>query len=235
MTATAPNPVAPDHGRTPGTARAALSYRSFRIVFTGLALSQVGTWMQNFTLPAYIDDRTGRPALVGLMIFMQLGPLLVLSIPAGVLADKVSKQKLMLVMQSVSRVVHDPARLPGRQRRRALDDLRDPTRHRRRQRAQRARVPVVDAAARAPSGPPGRDQPQLGDDQRQPRDGPGARRAARRARHVDRADLPRQRRHLPLLHRALLVVHMPDVRGSFAEKGWRACSPASTSSRTARC
>lgn len=102
MTATAPNPVAPDHDRTPGTARAALSYRSFRIVFTGLALSQVGTWMQNFTLPAYIDDRTGRPALVGLMIFMQLGPLLVLSIPAGVLADKVSKQRLMLVMQSVS-------------------------------------------------------------------------------------------------------------------------------------
>ncbi len=102
MTATAPNHVAPAHGRTPGTARAALSYRSFRIVFVGLALSQVGTWMQNFTLPAYIDDRTGRPALVGLMIFMQLGPLLVLSIPAGVLADKVSKRKLMLVMQSAS-------------------------------------------------------------------------------------------------------------------------------------
>ncbi len=102
MTATAPNRVAPEHGHKPGTARAALSYRGFRIVFTGLALSQVGTWMQNFTLPAYIDDRTGRPALVGLMIFMQLGPLLVLSIPAGVLADKVSKQKVMLAMQSVS-------------------------------------------------------------------------------------------------------------------------------------
>ena len=95
----------PAHGHTPGTARAALSYRNFRIIFTGLALSQVGTWMQNFTLPAYIDARTGRPALVGLMIFAQLGPLLVLSIPAGVLADKVSKQKLMLSMQAISIVL----------------------------------------------------------------------------------------------------------------------------------
>jgi len=90
----------PDHGRETGTARAAFSYRGFRIIFIGLALSQVGTWMQNFTLPAYIDDQTGRPALVGLMIFMQLGPLLILSIPGGVLADRVSKQKLQLVMQA---------------------------------------------------------------------------------------------------------------------------------------
>ena len=58
--------------------------------------------MQNFTLPAYIQDRTDRPAFVGVAIFMQLGPLLVLSIPAGVLADKVSKQKLQLAMQSIS-------------------------------------------------------------------------------------------------------------------------------------
>ena len=90
------------HGYQPGTARAALSYRRFRIIFFGLALSNIGTWMQNFTLPAYIDDRTGRPALVGLMVFMQLGPLLLLSIPGGVLADRVSKQKLQLTMQSAS-------------------------------------------------------------------------------------------------------------------------------------
>jgi MFS family permease len=101
MTTAAPDtPVDPPaHGHEPGTARAALSYRNFRIVFLGLALSQVGTWMQNFTLPAYIDDRTGRPALVGVFIFAQLGPLLILSVPAGVLADKVSKRALMLSMQ----------------------------------------------------------------------------------------------------------------------------------------
>ena len=99
MTTDAAPPQAPEHGYEPGTARAALSYRSFRIIFIGLALSNIGTWMQNFTLPAYVDDRTGRPALVGAMIFMQLGPLLLLSIPGGVLADRVSKQKLQLTMQ----------------------------------------------------------------------------------------------------------------------------------------
>jgi MFS family permease len=108
MTSATDAPLAgatPAHGYVPGTARAALSYRSFRIIFIGLALSNIGTWMQNFTLPAYIDARTGRPALVGVMVFMQLGPLLLLSIPAGVLADKVSKQKLQLWMQSISVVL----------------------------------------------------------------------------------------------------------------------------------
>lgn len=105
MTAPIDVDAPPTHGRIPGTASAALSYRSFRIIFIGLALSNIGTWMQNFTLPAYIDDRTGRPALVGVMVFMQLGPLLVLSIPGGVLADRVSKQKLQLTMQSASVVL----------------------------------------------------------------------------------------------------------------------------------
>jgi MFS family permease len=104
MSTTAEILTPPPHGHQPGTARAALSYRKFRIIFFGLALSNIGTWMQNFTLPAYIDDRTGRPALVGAMVFMQLGPLLLLSIPGGVLADRVSKQKLQLTMQGASAI-----------------------------------------------------------------------------------------------------------------------------------
>jgi len=101
----APPSAPPDHGRAPGTARAALAYPSFRLVFFGLALSQIGTWMQNVTLPAYVQDRTGSPTLVGVTIAVQLGPLLLFSIPAGALADKVSKQKLMIVMQTLSAVL----------------------------------------------------------------------------------------------------------------------------------
>ncbi len=89
------------HARTPGTARAALSYPDFRILFIGMALSSVGTWMQNFTLPAYVDGRTGSASLVGLLIFVQLGPLLVLSIPAGILADRFDRTKLVIAMQAV--------------------------------------------------------------------------------------------------------------------------------------
>lgn len=89
------------HDHRPGTARAALSYPAFRILFVGTALSSVGTWMQNFTLPAYLDARTGSAGLVGLMIFVQLGPLLLLSIPAGILADRVDRTRLVVAMQVV--------------------------------------------------------------------------------------------------------------------------------------
>ncbi|MGI9053404.1 MAG: MFS transporter [Ilumatobacteraceae bacterium] len=89
------------HSHRPGTARAALAYRDFRLVWFGLFLSNIGTWMQNFTLPAYIEHRTGSAALVGLLVFMQLGPLLVLSIPAGVLADKFPRGPYLIVMQAV--------------------------------------------------------------------------------------------------------------------------------------
>jgi MFS family permease len=91
----------PPHRHRPGTARAALSYRNFRILVIGTALSNVGTWMQNFTLPAYLDHRTESARLVGLLVFTQLGPLLLLSLPAGVLADRVNRTRFVIAMQAV--------------------------------------------------------------------------------------------------------------------------------------
>lgn len=92
------------HRHRPGTARAALSYRDFRWIWLGLFASNIGTWMQNFTLPAYIEDRTESAALVGVLVFTQLGPLLVLSIPAGVLADRFPRRPYLVVMQSIQAV-----------------------------------------------------------------------------------------------------------------------------------
>ena len=83
----------------PGTARSALRHRRFRLLFIGVSLSNVGTWMQNFILPAYLDARTGSAALVGVLVFAQLGPQLLLSIPAGVVADRVDRTRLVLAMQ----------------------------------------------------------------------------------------------------------------------------------------
>ena len=87
------------HSHTPGSARAALSYRSYRIIWTGLLLSSIGTWMQNLALPAYIDHRTGSARIVGILIFAQLGPLLLLAIPGSVLADRVNRRFFLLAMQ----------------------------------------------------------------------------------------------------------------------------------------
>jgi MFS family permease len=66
-----------------------------------LFASNIGTWMQNFTLPAYIEHRTHSATLVGLLVFTQLGPLLLLSIPAGVLADKVPRVPFLVSMQAL--------------------------------------------------------------------------------------------------------------------------------------
>ncbi|MEO5974762.1 MAG: MFS transporter [Ilumatobacteraceae bacterium] len=85
----------------PGSARAALAVRDFRYMWYGSFLSNVGTWMQNVVLPAYIYHRTGKASLVALLIFAQLGPLLVLSIPAGVIADRFDRRTWLISMQSM--------------------------------------------------------------------------------------------------------------------------------------
>ena len=85
----------------PGTARAAFSYPDFRIMWTANFMSSIGTWMQNVALPAYVYQRTSSASIVGLFIFAQLGPLLLLSVPAGVLADRFDRRKWLLFAQVI--------------------------------------------------------------------------------------------------------------------------------------
>ena len=87
------------HRHRAGTARAALAYRDYRLVWTGLFLSSIGTWMQNLTLPAYIDARTGSAKIVSLLVFAQLGPLLLLAIPGAIIAERVNRRTFLLWMQ----------------------------------------------------------------------------------------------------------------------------------------
>ncbi|MEO6126301.1 MAG: MFS transporter [Ilumatobacteraceae bacterium] len=101
-----PNATAPRSTSTakPGTARAALGYRDFRIIFIGLFASSVGTWMQNLALPAYIDDRTHQATWVAIIGFAQLGPLLLLSIPGGVIGDKFPRRQWLVTSQGAQLV-----------------------------------------------------------------------------------------------------------------------------------
>ena len=87
------------HGHTPGSARAALAYPDFRRMWTASFSSNIGTWMQNVVLPVYVLDRTNSASAVGIMVFAQLGPLLFLSIPAGVIADRFDRRKWLIAMQ----------------------------------------------------------------------------------------------------------------------------------------
>jgi predicted MFS family arabinose efflux permease len=85
-----------DRTITPGTARAALSYPVFRLVFVGALLSNIGSWMQNVVLNAYAYDVTGSATVVSLVTFGQLGPLLVLSLVGGALADIFDRRTLLI-------------------------------------------------------------------------------------------------------------------------------------------
>ncbi len=92
--------ITDDHPRSHGTALAALRTPAFFVMWVGSFASNIGTWMQTVVLPAYIDRRTESGAMVGLFTFAQLGPLLLLSIPGGVLADKFPRKPWIATMQA---------------------------------------------------------------------------------------------------------------------------------------
>jgi MFS family permease len=85
----------------PGSARSALSHPHFRRIFIASFGSNIGSWIQNVVLPIYIYERTGKASIVALLIFAQMGPLLLLAIPAGVIADSVDRRKWLAAMQVV--------------------------------------------------------------------------------------------------------------------------------------
>jgi MFS family permease len=88
-----------------GTAQAALRHRDFRIVYAGTFASNVGTWMQNVILGAYMLDTTGKGSWVSLVFFAQLGPLLFLSLAGGALADTVDRRRLLVTLQLIQGIL----------------------------------------------------------------------------------------------------------------------------------
>jgi MFS family permease len=74
----------------------ALRHRTFRVVFVGAFLSNIGTWMQSAVLAGYGYSLTRSASFVGLLWFAQLGPSVVLSIVGGLVADLVDRRKLLI-------------------------------------------------------------------------------------------------------------------------------------------
>ena len=99
------SPLATETGELPitrpGSVRSAMSHEQFRRIFVASFGSNIGTWIQNVVLPIYIYNRTGKASVVALMILAQMGPLLLLAIPAGVIADSVDRRTWLSSMQMV--------------------------------------------------------------------------------------------------------------------------------------
>jgi MFS family permease len=85
----------------PGTARAALQHRVFRRVFLGAFLSNIGSWMQNVVLGALAYDLFRSPTFLGVLLFAQLGPLLLFSLVGGLLADAFDRRRLLVTVSLV--------------------------------------------------------------------------------------------------------------------------------------
>jgi MFS family permease len=84
----------------PGTFRS-LRIHNYRLYWLGLLVSLVGTWMQSVAQAWLVLDLTGSPLALGTVTALQFLPVLFLSLPAGVIVDRVPKQRLILVTQSV--------------------------------------------------------------------------------------------------------------------------------------
>src|SRR5262245_6562122 len=94
-------PRATRSGRpTRNAARAALAVRDFRVVWLGSFASNIGTWMQNVVLAAFVYELTRSPTFVSVVVFAQLSPMLALSLVGGMLADTFDRRRLMLATQT---------------------------------------------------------------------------------------------------------------------------------------
>ncbi|MGO9198264.1 MAG: MFS transporter [Acidimicrobiales bacterium] len=78
----------------------ALSIPNFRRFFFGQSTSLVGTWMQSVAQSWLVFTITHSSTAIGGVLALQTLPVLILGPYAGVIADRVDKRRLMVVLQS---------------------------------------------------------------------------------------------------------------------------------------
>jgi len=81
---------------------ASLRHRNFRLFFTGQTISLVGTWMQSVAQGWLVLQLTNSPFDVGLVSALGSLPILLVSLPAGVYADRINKHRAIIVTQALS-------------------------------------------------------------------------------------------------------------------------------------
>lgn len=80
--------------------RAAFRHPAFRYYWVAQLISFMGTFMQQVALGYLVYDLTGSKWLLGATAALQMGPSLLLSLPAGVVADRVQRRHLIMATQS---------------------------------------------------------------------------------------------------------------------------------------
>src|ERR671932_2239916 len=88
------------------SALSALAYRDYRLIWTGQVISNVGSSMQQLGLGwliVQLAERDGAPQLVpvylGLVGLARGIPVLFAGLAAGVIADRVDRRRLLMIVQ----------------------------------------------------------------------------------------------------------------------------------------
>jgi len=91
--------------RQPGGAFAALSSRSYRIYLGGQSLANTGSWMQTIAQDWLIFNLTRSSTAVGVTMALQFGPMLLLGLHAGAVADRWPRRRILLTTQALNTVL----------------------------------------------------------------------------------------------------------------------------------
>jgi MFS family permease len=76
-----------------------LRYRNYRLFFIGNGISMIGTWMQQVAMSWLVYRLTNSSLLLGVLAFAGLFPGFLLTPLAGVLSDRWSRRRILLVSQ----------------------------------------------------------------------------------------------------------------------------------------
>lgn len=100
-----PQPAPLSTRREPPAMLRALRHRNYRLFFIGQLISLTGTWMQNVAQGWLVLRLTNSPLLLGLVAAASSLPVLLLSLPAGALADRLPKHRILMLTQTVAMVL----------------------------------------------------------------------------------------------------------------------------------
>ena len=77
-------------------------FGKFVMIWTGEFISMVGTGLTSFGLAVYVYQSTGKATAVSLVMLLAFLPILLGSIPAGILADRFDRRMLMILGEALS-------------------------------------------------------------------------------------------------------------------------------------
>ena len=80
------------------------NYKKFLLLWSGEFISSIGGGLTSFGLSVYVFQKTGSAASMALVALLAFLPVLLLSPPAGVLADKYDRCLLMMIGDGLSAV-----------------------------------------------------------------------------------------------------------------------------------